>query len=187
MLGTILRSKFVKPLYKIGVIIGKTGINPNMFSIIAIAFAIAAAYFLATQNYVFGLVFVIIASCWDCLDGSVARAQGKVSKFGNYLDALIDKYVEIIIYFGFVLAGFSVEAFLVITGSLVLSYAKPRTAIVVHIDNHDWPAIGERPDRMMLLIMIIIIGIFLPNFSVGLYFFDSHTNALFISRSCVYW
>ena len=47
---------------------------------------------------------------------------------GNYLDAMIDRDVEIIIYLGFALSGFFIEAFLVVTGSLLVSYAKARTA-----------------------------------------------------------
>ncbi len=186
MLGAKLRSKFVKPLYKVGAVIGMTGINPNVFSIIALVFAGVAAYFLAVQDYLLGLIFVILASGWDCLDGSVARAQGKVSKFGNYLDALIDKYVEIIIYFGFALGGFSVEAYLVITGSLVLSYAKPRAAIVVPIDNRDWPAIGERSDRLLLLILILIFGILLPEFTIDTYTFSTVSMMLYLLAAVVY-
>jgi len=108
----------------------------------------------------------MLSSIWDALDGSLARVLGKTSKFGNYLDALIDRYVEIIIFFGFALAGFEIEAFLVISGSLVVSYAKARTAIITQVDNHGWPTIGERLDRLVLLVIGMIISIFLPTITI---------------------
>jgi phosphatidylglycerophosphate synthase len=165
MLGAKFREKLRKPLEKIGLLMAKTGINPNVFSSFAFLWAIIAAYFIANENMTMGLVFVIITAIWDALDGSLARAEKKVTKFGNYLDAMIDRHVEIIIYLGFALSGFFIEAFLVVSGSLLVSYAKARTALVVPIDNHDWPAIGERPDRLILLVISMIITIFLPEIS----------------------
>jgi|TARA_B100001964_G_scaffold223674_2_gene269813 phosphatidylglycerophosphate synthase len=166
MFGKKFRMNLKKPLYKIGSLIAKTGIDPNVFSLIAILWAFVAAYFLAIGNVIAALIFILLAAVWDSLDGSVARAMGKETKFGNYLDAIIDKYVEVIIYFGFALSGFFIETFLVMSGSLLISYAKARTAIVVPIDNHDWPAIGERLDRLMLLIIAIVISIFVPNITI---------------------
>lgn len=166
MLSVKLRDKSKEPLKKIGSLIAKTGISPNIFSSIAIAWAIIAAYFIVNENMIMGLIFIILAAIWDALDGCLARAQKKVTKFGNYIDAVIDRYVEIIIYLGFALTGFFIEAFLVITGSLLVSYTKTRAAIVVPMDNRDWPTIGERFDRLFLLVIAIIISIFSPTITI---------------------
>ncbi|MBI2523293.1 CDP-alcohol phosphatidyltransferase family protein [Candidatus Woesearchaeota archaeon] len=166
MLGSKLRKKLEKQLEGTSLVIAKTGINPNVFSSIALVWAALAAYFIANIDMVSGLIFVVLASIWDALDGSLARVSNKVTKFGNYLDAMIDRYVEIIILLGFAFSGFFIESFLVVSGSLLVSYAKARTAIVVPIDNHDWPAIGERFDRLSLLVIAIIISIFLPDFTI---------------------
>jgi len=186
MLGADLREKFTKPLFKIGEFIAKSGIPPNYFTIFGLVLAGVAAYFISIHDFILGFVFIIVASAWDAIDGSVARAQKKATKFGNYLDALIDKYVEIIFYLGFALGGFAIEAFLVITGSLVLSYAKPRTAICVPIDNHDWPAIGERADRLLFLIAAMLLGIFLPELTIMGYTFSTISALLFILAAVVY-
>ena len=180
MLGAKFRDKLRKPLEKIGLLLAKTGINPNVFSSFALLWAVIAAYYIANKNITMGLVFAILAVIWDALDGSLARAEKKVTKFGNYLDAMIDRGVEIIIYLGFALAGFQIEAFLVVSGSLLISYAKARTAIVVPIDNHDWPAIGERPDRLILLVIGMIISIFLPMISLLVYVISSMSFFLYL-------
>lgn len=186
MLGAKFRDKLRKPFEKIGSLLAKTGINPNIFSSFALLWAVIAAYYIANKNITMGLVFVIITTIWDALDGSLARAEKKVTKFGNYLDAMIDRYVEIIIYLGFALAGFQIEAFLVVSGSLLVSYAKARTAIVVPIGNQDWPAMGERPDRLILLIVGMIMGIFLPMISLLGYVISSMSLFLYIIAIMVY-
>ncbi len=167
MLGTNLRKVFSNMVFKIGKTIGKTGINPNFFTFLGVIVAGFAAYLYSQQEMLLGFIFIIAASFWDAIDGSVARAQNKASKFGNYFDAMIDKYVEILFYLVLALAGFPLEAFLVISGSLILSYAKPRTAIVVPIDNHDWPAIGERLDRLLILVAVLAIALFAPMLTIG--------------------
>ena len=162
MLGGKLRKKLEKRLEAISSLIARTGINPNVFSSIALVWAVLAAYFIANMYMVSGLIFVVLASIWDAFDGSLARVTHKVTKFGNYLDAMIDRYVEIIILLGFAFSGFFIESFLVVSGSLLVSYAKARTAIVVPIGNHDWPAIGERFERLALLVVAMIITLFYP-------------------------
>ena len=162
MLGGKLRKKLEKHLEAISSLIARTGINPNVFSSIALVWAVLAAYFIANMYMVSGLIFVVLASIWDAFDGSLARVTHKVTKFGNYLDAMIDRYVEIIILLGFAFSGFFIESFLVVSGSLLVSYAKARTAIVVPIGNHDWPAIGERFERLALLVVAMIITLFYP-------------------------
>ena len=162
MLGSKLRKKLEKRLEAISSLIARTGINPNVFSSIALVWAVLAAYFIANMYMVSGLIFVVLASIWDAFDGSLARVTHKVTKFGNYLDAMIDRYVEIIILLGFAFSGFFIESFLVVSGSLLVSYAKARTAIVVPIGNHDWPAIGERFERLALLVVAMIITLFYP-------------------------
>jgi phosphatidylglycerophosphate synthase len=165
MLAPYLR-KFTLPLAKgTGAAIGRFRFHPNLFTMISLLWAMASAWWIYKHAYLISAVFVLITGVWDGIDGSVARAQGRSTAFGNYLDAMIDKYVEVIIYSGFALSGYALQAFLVISGSLILSYAKPRAAMVTEIDNHDWPAMGDRTDRFVLLLATLIISAFYPTFS----------------------
>lgn len=186
MLGGKLRKKLEKQLEGTSLVIAKTGINPNVFSSIALVWAALAAYFIANIDMVSGLIFVILASIWDALDGGLARVTHKVTKFGNYLDAMIDRYVEIIILLGFAFSGFLIESFLVVSGSLLVSYAKARTAIVVPIGNHEWPVIGERLDRLLLLVIAIIASIFLPDFTIFGYKILTMSFFLYLTAIVVY-
>jgi archaetidylinositol phosphate synthase len=186
MLGGNLRSKFSFLMEGIGAIIGKTGIHPNLFSLLALPVAGIAAYFIARDNYVMSLAFVFLAIVWDAFDGGVARSQNKTSKFGKYIEGAIDKYVEIILYFGIALKGYALESFLVISGTLMLSFMKPRTAMIVKIDDHDWPAIGERADRLILLFIGLILRIIIPSFRVGDYIVYTFSLILYLIAIVVY-
>lgn len=155
MIGQI-RKKINPLLRKIAKIISIIPITANQFTIFAIPLSGIAAYFLATQNYLYGLIFVIFSILIDLLDGSFAEAKKQKSFFGNYLDAIVDKMVEAIIYFGLAF-NYPLLAFLCFTTTMLISYAKPRVALVIITDNHDWPAIGDRVDRLLLLIIGLLI------------------------------
>ena len=158
MLGQI--RKDIKPLLrKIAKIISVIPLTANQFTFLAIPLSGVAAYFLATENYLYGLIFIIFSILIDLLDGSFAEAKKQKSFFGNYLDALVDKMVEAIIYFGLAF-NYPLLAFLCFSTTMLNSYAKPRVALVIETDNHDWPAIGDRADRLLLL----IIGLLIANF-----------------------
>ena len=158
MLGQI--RKDIKPLLrKIAKIISVIPLTANQFTFLAIPLSGVAAYFLATENYLYGLIFIIFSILIDLLDGSFAEAKKQKSFFGNYLDALVDRMVEAIIYFGLAF-NYPLLAFLCFSTTMLNSYAKPRVALVIETDNHDWPAIGDRADRLLLL----IIGLLIANF-----------------------
>ena len=86
---------------------------------------------------------------------------------GEIAKGIIDKWVEVIIYVGFAASGYAFESFLVISATLMFSFAKPRAAMVVPIGEHDWPAIGERMDRLILLNAGLVVFLFLPRFRLG--------------------
>ena len=186
MLGSKLRKKLEKRLEAISFLIARTGINPNVFSSIALVWAVLAAYFIANIDMVSALIFVVLAAIWDAFDGSLARVAHKVTKFGNYLDAMIDRYVEIIILLGFAFSGFFIESFLVVSGSLLVSYAKARTSIVVPIGNQEWPAIGERFERLLLLVIALAISIFLPDFTILEFKISTVSFFLYLTAIMVY-
>ncbi len=134
-------------------------ISPNIVSFIAIPLAIAAAYFVFFQNFLFALFFAILAILMDFIDGSVARALKKESFFGNYFETMVDKLVEFILIVPFVFS-FPLASILALGFSLIESYAKPRVALVIIADNRDWPAIGEHAERQILYLSGLVLSIF---------------------------
>lgn len=161
MLGNVLRKKFEKTVtHPLGVVLAKTGLTPNTFTMISLPIALGAAYFIYFQDWPMALALFIISIFWDNLDGAMARASGQVTKFGSYLDYMIDKHVELIIYVAFAFTGYPIEAIIAASFNMLNSVAKPATAIRIPIGNEDWPAIGERADRMLVLMLGMFAAIF---------------------------
>lgn len=131
-------------------------IQPNLISVLSLLPAFIAAIFIIKKLYLLAAVLVLASLIFDILDGACARMTLNVSKFGDYIDAMADRYREFIFYVGFALAGYPFEAFLALSGSLLISFAKARTAMCVPIDDHDWPAIGDMADRNIILIIGLI-------------------------------
>ena len=135
------------------------GISPNIFSALAIPLALAAGWFITQNSYGWGFVLAVLAVSIDLFDGAVARLQKKESLFGNYFETMVDKAVEIILFVACAFI-FPVTSTMALGLSMLASYAKPRAALVIISDNHDWPAIGEHSERMLLLLGGLLLSAF---------------------------
>lgn len=127
-------------------------ISPNVVTFVALLLAVPAAWAIAQQHYGWAILWIALSGTTDLIDGCLARAQQRTSRFGSYWDAMVDRYVDCVLYTGFLLDGFVLEAFLATVGTVLTSYAKPRTAMTVEIYRQDWPTIGERTERFVLLL-----------------------------------
>lgn len=100
---------------------------------------------------------MIAAGLCDLLDGPVARLQGRVSIFGGFLDSILDRYADLILFLGLLVYYSSVnrfrEAVLVgaaMAGAVMVSYAKARAATVVPAEEVGF---WDRPERLSLMIL----------------------------------
>jgi phosphatidylglycerophosphate synthase len=132
-------------------------VEPNLVSILGLIFALIGAFFVSQQNWFLVLVFFILAPLMDLIDGAVARKLKKKSNFGNYFETMVDKAVDFVMIGSFVI--FYPEATVLALGfSMLSSYAKPRVALIIITDNHDWPAIGEHADKLLILLLSIFFA-----------------------------
>jgi phosphatidylglycerophosphate synthase len=139
--------------------LANAGLSPNQVTWIGLVLILAncAVYIVHRQNLWFGLGLVVSFS-FDGLDGAVARLTGKSSKYGGYLDAVIDRYQEIAVYLAIAwVTQWWAISFLAVTGSLLVSYNKARTAMEIPIDNHNWPDLLERFERIFIICAALIL------------------------------
>lgn len=158
MLGRI-RKNTRSVLIKIARVLAILPLSANQFTFLAVLLSGVGAYFLIREIYSLAVLFVLLASLIDLLDGSFALVKNQKTPFGNYFDAMIDKVVEVIIYFG-LLFNYPLLAFICLATTMLVSYAKPRVALVIETDNHDWPMMGDRGDRLALIVISLFIAIF---------------------------
>lgn len=133
--------------------IAASNITPNQVSWLGLVLVVSnSAFYLYHQNSFWLGMGLALSYLFDALDGLVARRQGSVSKFGGYLDAVIDRYQEIATCLVIsIVTGWWLVLFFVVTGSMLTSYSKARVAIEMPVDNKGWPDLLVRHRRLWLL------------------------------------
>ena len=75
----------------------RIGVTPNQVTVLALVFAAVGCSWITSGWSIFGVVLLNIGHLLDYVDGTLAKATGKVSKFGMFLDKVCDEVVETII------------------------------------------------------------------------------------------
>ena len=152
-------------LEKIGNAFASTGLSPNFWTLVGLVFALASAlvYGLGMEfGLIIGGILLLVSGFFDMVDGQVARATGKTSQKGSYLDSMFDKIAEVAILLGLLIGGYA-EPYLVIlaiTLSLLVSYARAKSdALSIKLQG---VGIGERAERLLVIAIIGIIGYMEP-------------------------
>ncbi len=134
---------------------------PNLVTLFSILLALVAAYLFSVQDWFGGGILAVFAAFLDALDGAIARLSKKESKWGAYLDAVVDRYVEGILLFGIGMGtGLWVWVFLALLGALLIPYAKARAAMEIKVDNVDWPDLMERAERLIMIAVVFPFAAF---------------------------
>ncbi len=134
-----------------------TRIHPNVFTCLGLFINAAAAWLLSVGEFTQAGIVVIFAAIFDLVDGPIARHSGRVTRFGGFLDSVIDRYSDLILLMGMLVYYASINRFSYIiltaaamTGSVLVSYARARS-------ENEIPKckVGflERPERIVLLII----------------------------------
>src|SRR5262245_6348448 len=130
-------------------------LTPNAISMVGLVGNLAAAVLIWQGLYFLGGVAFIIGSVMDTLDGRYARASGKGTLFGAFLDSTLDRIEEGIVIaaiaYRFALSGDEFAAAMcvvVVLGSLMVSYTRARAeALGVECK----VGLATRPVRVVIL------------------------------------
>ncbi len=150
---------------KIGIIFSRFGISPNIWTLISIIPAVLGFGALYTHHLIYGLILFLISGIIDAIDGSVARVTGRVTSFGAFLDGIVDRYVEILLYLGLLFYGISglwisLLIFGAIMPSFVRAYADHRGVVTEPEDHRRMGGILERGERLTLIYIGMLLGHF---------------------------
>ncbi len=78
-------------------------LTPNQVSIISFLMGVISGYLFATGRPLLAGVLAQLSSIVDGVDGELARATGKASRAGGFLDAILDRYADIAVLTGLIL------------------------------------------------------------------------------------
>ena len=135
------------------------GLTPNKVSVIGIFFAVlsAVSYWQWESQPALLLVlaplFLLVSGFCDALDGVLARRFGETTAFGGFLDSLLDRYTDAMIYAGIILGGLSDVRWglLALIGSLLVSYCRARAEAAGV--NMETVGLMERAERILILVV----------------------------------
>ena len=180
---------FVKIIQPIIDIFIKAQVNPNTFTTIGFIVSLFAAYFFGAGSLRAGGALLLFAGIFDIFDGRIARATGQVTKFGALYDSTLDRYSEVIVFFGiayyFIASNHmlaSVAAFIALGGSIMVSYVRARAE---GLGFSCKVGIMQRPERIVTLGITSLIHLYI--FIAGIVFVAIFANITAIQRIYYVW
>ncbi len=154
------RGRIKKVFEPIALGMGRAGLTPNGLTLIGFGISIAGAALLAAQLWVVGGVVVFVGGAFDMFDGTLARATGKVSPFGAFMDSVFDRWGEAIVYLGIawgaVLAGEDIVAVLAtaaLGAAFMVSYTRAKSEGLGFSPGTGMAAIGVMPREIRLVVL----------------------------------
>jgi CDP-diacylglycerol--glycerol-3-phosphate 3-phosphatidyltransferase len=149
--------------------LARLGLTPNMLTLIGFGIAILAAVAAGAQAWLVAGLLVIFGGIFDMFDGLVARATGKVSKAGAFMDSTFDRWGEAVVYvgivYGCVAGGFDLGAVLAaaaMAAAFMVSYTRARAESLGFAPGKGMANVGFAPREVRLVILtlgLVLVGI----------------------------
>ncbi len=149
------------------------GLSPNTWTLISLVPALAGLWALVTHHLALGLAMFALSAFIDIVDGTVARVTNQVSDKGAFIDGVVDRYVELLLYLGLLIyvgrgefLGLPHEAWIVLLifgglmTSFVRAYADHRGIVKDPAELKRMGGLLERLERLMLLYLGMFLGLF---------------------------
>ena len=141
------------------------GLTPNMVSVIGIVSAFLSAFVYAewqvhTFYLLLGTLLLLFSGFCDALDGALARLYHKTTVFGGFLDSLLDRYADAVVYTGIIVGGLcdALWGLAALIGSLLVSYSRAKAeAAGIGMESI---GLAERAERIIILAIASIAATF---------------------------
>ncbi len=132
-------------------------IHPNVLTVIGLLINVVAAVMFAQGQFLRAGLVILGAGIFDMVDGRVARETNQVTRFGGFLDSVLDRYSDLGLLMGLLYFYASIDRFfyviltaIVMTGSVMVSYTRSRAENCIPTCKVGF---AERPERVVLLII----------------------------------
>jgi len=140
---------------------GRLGLTPNALTVVGFLGTCVAAFAAASQAWLVAGVLVLAFGIFDLFDGALARATGRASKFGAFLDSTLDRTGENLVYAGIAFgcalqftAGL-LAAVLALSFASVVTYTRAKAEV---IGLHGEVGIAPREVRLVILALGLILA-----------------------------
>lgn len=140
-------------------------VTPNSLTVIGFLVTVLASAVL-TKNLFLGGILILAGGLFDVLDGVVARVNSKKSRFGAFLDSVLDRYSDALILLSIswnLMKNDNTIGMVLCLGTLVgsflISYARARAEGLGENCSY---GLLERPERLILISFGAITGLMMP-------------------------
>jgi CDP-diacylglycerol---glycerol-3-phosphate 3-phosphatidyltransferase len=157
----IIKENFKKLLNPIIKLFVKYHLNPNYLTTFSLVISLFSAYQFAAGSARAGAILLLLGGIFDMVDGAVARASNRVTRFGALYDSTLDRYAEIIVFLGIgyrLLNAYfadaktslliSVAVLIAATGSIMVSYVRARAE---GLGMECKVGLMQRPERLVII------------------------------------
>jgi CDP-diacylglycerol---glycerol-3-phosphate 3-phosphatidyltransferase len=141
-----------------------TKINPNVLTFMGLVVNAWAAFFFGyataenqRKMFFYAGLIIIGSGFFDLVDGEVARAQNRVTRFGAFFDSVVDRYSDASQFFGLLVFYARGDRFFyvvltayVIVSAIMVSYSRARAESLIGSCRVGFM---ERPERLVLVIL----------------------------------
>ena len=142
--------------------LGRLGLTPNALTVIGFLGTCLAAVAAAFQWWLLAGVLVLAFGVFDLFDGTLARATGRATKLGAFLDSTFDRAGEAIAYLGiaagllaFGFGGGAVLAGAAMAAAFMVSYARAKAESLGFVSGSGLAAVGLAPREVRIVILTI--------------------------------
>jgi CDP-diacylglycerol--glycerol-3-phosphate 3-phosphatidyltransferase len=142
--------------------LGRLGLTPNALTVIGFVGTCVAAAAAASQAWLIAGILVLIFGIFDLFDGTLARATGKVTRFGAFLDSTLDRAGEAIVYVGIaigcIVGGFNAGAVLAASAmgaAFLVSYTRAKAESLGFTPGTGMANIGLAPREVRIAILAL--------------------------------
>ena len=162
----------------VGRALGRTPLSPNAVTLMGVIIQGLGGWLIIEGRLAAAGLITILAALLDVFDGALAKAKGRVTKFGAFLDSTTDRLSDALLFAPIAwLYGISPDkpahdepwvaatALVALVASFLVSYVKAR-AEAVGFDAK--VGIAERAERVLLVIFALVFSAVLPAIMVVL-------------------
>lgn len=142
--------------------LGRLGLTPNALTVIGFAGTAVAAVAAAAQAWLAAAVLVLVFGIFDLFDGTLARATGRTSRFGAFLDSTLDRAGEAVVYVGIaaglLAAGYGAGAVIAaaaMAAAFLVSYVRAKAESLGFAPGTGMIGVGLAPREVRIVILVI--------------------------------
>jgi CDP-diacylglycerol--glycerol-3-phosphate 3-phosphatidyltransferase len=141
---------------------GRVGLTPNHLTVIGLAIACVAAAVAATGAWLPAGLLVFFGAVFDLFDGALARATGTASRYGAFLDSVLDRTGEAVVYVGIAWgllgtdwASGAVASAAALGAASLVSYTRAKSESLGFTPGNGMASVGLAPREVRVVLLTL--------------------------------